>query len=80
MAQEEQQSQELAEERIRAFTATSFKSFADAAAAALKQVPPGPEELRSARVVDQEISSGGFVGRTQYRVTVVATSPPPPNA
>jgi flavin-binding protein dodecin len=64
------------ENRVRAVTATSFESFEAAAMEALGQMPAGPEGLRSARVVDQEVSEGGVVGRPQYRVTVVTTSPP----
>jgi hypothetical protein len=62
--------------RVRAFTATSLESFEAAAIAALGQMPGGPEGIKSARIVEQEVSEGGFVGRPQYRVTVVATSPP----
>jgi hypothetical protein len=57
--------------RVRAFTATSLESFEAAAIDALGQIPGGPEGTKSARVVEQEISEGGFVGRPQYRVTVV---------
>jgi hypothetical protein len=64
------------ETRIRAFTGTSFKSFADAALKALQQIPAGPEGLRSGRVVEQEVSEGGFVGRPQFRVTLMTTTPP----
>lgn len=60
--------------RVRALTA-SFESFEAAALEALGQMPAGPEGLKWGRVVEQEISEGGFVGRPQYRVTVVTISP-----
>jgi hypothetical protein len=59
---------------VRAITATSFESFEAAALEALKEVPGGPEGYKSARIVDQHVSEGGFVGRPQYRVTVVTTT------
>jgi hypothetical protein len=37
-------------------------------------VPGGPEALKFARIVDLSMEGGGFVGRTQYKVTVAAGS------
>ena len=65
------------QDRVRAVTATSFQSFAAAALDALRQTPEGPEGLRSGRVVELEVSEGGIVGRPQYRVTLVTTTPMP---
>lgn len=62
------------EEEVRV-TATSFESFEDAVNEALKQLPEGSEGLKSAVVQEQTVMEGGFVGPTQYGVTLVATPP-----
>ena len=54
------------------YTATSRDSLQAAADEALQQVPPGPEDLRRATIVEQKLESGGFVGEKQYTVTVQA--------
>jgi hypothetical protein len=59
--------------RVQPVTATSLTSFSDAAEQALTQLPPGPEGLKSARVVAFSIEQGGVVGRTQYRATLEQT-------
>ena len=52
------------------YEATSFESLQDAADQAFAQVPAGPEGLKQARIVEQSIEEGGFVGRRQYKVTL----------
>jgi flavin-binding protein dodecin len=52
------------------FEATSFESLQAAADAAFDQVPAGPEGLKQARIAEQSLEEGGFVGRRQYRVTL----------
>jgi flavin-binding protein dodecin len=54
------------------YTGTSRESLEAAANEALQQVPEGPEGLRRATIVEQRLESGGFVGGTQYTVTVAA--------
>jgi|GraSoiStandDraft_46_1057282.scaffolds.fasta_scaffold629482_2 flavin-binding protein dodecin len=52
------------------YEATSFESLQDAADKAFDQVPAGPEGLKQARIAEQSLEEGGFVGRRQYRVTL----------
>jgi hypothetical protein len=52
------------------YTATSFDSLQEAADEALKQVPAGPEGLKSGKIVEQRLQEGGVVGRKQYTVTI----------
>jgi hypothetical protein len=58
------------------YEATSFESLQDAAEKALEQVPAGPEGLKQARIVEQSLEEGGFVGQRQYKVTVEAVGAP----
>lgn len=51
-------------------TSTSLESFEKAAEEALMQLPSGPEGLRAARIDEFRIEQGGFVGKTQYIVTI----------
>lgn len=51
-------------------TRMSLESFEKAAEEALLELPAGPEGLRSARVDEFRIEQGGFVGQTQFIVTV----------
>ncbi len=51
-------------------TRTSLESFEKAAEEALMDLPPGPEGLRSARVEELRVEHGGFVGQTQFTVTL----------
>ena len=55
-------------------TCSSLESFEKAAEEALMQLPAGPEGLRSARIDELRIEQGGFVGRTQYIVTISTES------
>jgi hypothetical protein len=65
----------MAEEvRVRAMTPTSFESFEAVALEALSQIPGGAEGTKTARIVDQEVGEGGFVGRPQCRVPVVTST------
>jgi flavin-binding protein dodecin len=57
------------------YEATSFESLQAAADEAFNQVPAGPEGLKQARIVEQSLEEGGFVGRRQYKVTVEAGAP-----
>ena len=55
-------------------TGTSFESFSEAAANAFADIPgdASSEGLASARVERMWLEKGGIVGRTQYRVELVA--------
>lgn len=52
------------------FTAMSLESLQAAIDEAFQQVPGGPEGVKAARIVEQRVEGGGFVGRTQYIVTI----------
>jgi flavin-binding protein dodecin len=56
---------------------SSLESFEDAVESALRDVPAGPEGLKRGRVVEMTVEQGGFVGRTQYRVKLIARQPAP---
>lgn len=54
-------------------TGSSLESFEKAAEEALMQLPADPESLqglRSARIDELRIEHDGFVGQTQYIVTI----------
>ena len=52
------------------YEGTSFESLQAAADEAFDQVPDGPEGLKRARIAEQSLEEGGFVGRRQYKVTL----------
>jgi flavin-binding protein dodecin len=56
---------------------TSSESFEAAAADALAQLPLDGTQLKSARVVEQQVTQGGVVPGVEYHVTIVTTSLPP---
>jgi hypothetical protein len=62
--------------------ATSFTSFEDAIEQAFAKIPGDPERegLASAEVVRWSLSKGGFVGRTQYHVELVAVEVSDPDS
>lgn len=64
------------DERVGAVTGTSTESLEVAAGEALAQMPAAGQ-MKSARVVAQELTDGGIAPGLQYHVTLVAASPPP---
>lgn len=63
--------------RAQPVTATSFKSFADAALQALQELHAGPGGHRSGTVVELAVSEGGTPPQPQFRVSLAATDPAP---